>query len=102
MPPCSPHYSKDDMYLERGDVLVDGYNVYVGCSGNATTIAGIEWLEQWSSDKDITHETYWYEKDKANIILKLGNNPKLPSIVLSGHLDTVPIGDIDQWEWSQS
>ncbi len=46
MPPCSPHYLEDDMYLERGDVLTDNFNVYVGYSGNATSIAGIEWLQQ--------------------------------------------------------
>ncbi|MCD4782883.1 MAG: hypothetical protein K8T10_03520 [Candidatus Eremiobacteraeota bacterium] len=47
MPPCSPHYLKDDMYLERGDVLTDNFNVYVGHSGNATSMAGIEWLQQY-------------------------------------------------------
>ena len=47
LPPCSPHYSEDDLYLSRGDVLVDGFNVYVGLSGNSTSIAGIEWLQQF-------------------------------------------------------
>lgn len=47
MPPCSPHYTEDDMYLERGDVFVDGYNVYVGISSNATSIDGARWLQQF-------------------------------------------------------
>lgn len=47
MPPCSPHYLEDDIYLERGDVLVDGYDVFVGFSGNATSIAGADWLQQF-------------------------------------------------------
>ncbi len=47
MPPCSPHYDENDMYLERGDVFVDGHNVFVGYSGNASSPAGIEWLQQF-------------------------------------------------------
>ncbi len=47
MPPCSPHYIEDDIYLERGDVFVDGHNVFVGLSGNASSKAGIEWLQQF-------------------------------------------------------
>jgi len=47
MPPPSPHYSKDDMYLEGGDMLVAGQDVYVGCSGLASSPAGIAWLRQY-------------------------------------------------------
>lgn len=47
MPPCSPHYREDDIYLERGDVLMDGFNVFVGLSGNASGPAGIAWLQQY-------------------------------------------------------
>ena len=47
LPPASPHYTDNDIYLERGDVLIDGYNVYVGFSGNGSSKAGIEWLEQF-------------------------------------------------------
>jgi N-dimethylarginine dimethylaminohydrolase len=51
MPPCSPHYLVDDMYLERGDVFVDGYNVFAGFSGNASSRAGIDWLQQFLGEK---------------------------------------------------
>jgi len=47
MPPASPHYSKDDMYLEGGDMLVAGHDIYVGCSGRASSPAGIDWLRQY-------------------------------------------------------
>jgi len=47
MPPASPHYSKDDMYLEGGDMLVAGKDIYVGCSGRASSPAGIAWLRQY-------------------------------------------------------
>lgn len=50
-PPPSPHYSKDDIYLENGDIAVDGFNVYVGMSGNATSEQGVEWLRQFLGPK---------------------------------------------------
>jgi len=50
-PPPSPHYRKDDLYLENGDIMVDGYNVYVGMSGNASSPAGVAWLQQFLGRK---------------------------------------------------
>ena len=47
LPPASPHYTPDDIYLEGGDMLVAGEDVYVGCSGRASSPAGIEWLRQY-------------------------------------------------------
>jgi len=36
VPPSSPHYSEDDIYLENWDIMVDGHNVYVGISNTAS------------------------------------------------------------------
>jgi len=47
LPPCSPHYLSDDIFLENGDIMLDGFNVYVGMSGNASSEAGFEWLRQY-------------------------------------------------------
>ena len=46
-PPPSPHYSKDDIYIENGDIMLDGFNVYVGISGNSSNERGVEWLQQF-------------------------------------------------------
>jgi N-dimethylarginine dimethylaminohydrolase len=46
-PPPSPHYRDDDLYLENGDIMVDGFNVYVGMSGNASSPRGVAWLRQF-------------------------------------------------------
>ena len=50
-PPPSPHYLKDDLYLENGDIAMDGFNIYVGMSGNASSEAGVEWLQQFLGPK---------------------------------------------------
>jgi len=46
-PPPSPHYRKDDIFLENGDIMVDGHNIYVGISGNASSEAGAAWLQRF-------------------------------------------------------
>jgi len=46
-PPPSPYYDEKDIYLENGDIVLDGRNVYVGFSGNSTSEAGIAWLQQY-------------------------------------------------------
>lgn len=46
-PPPSPHYDEKDTFLENGDILLDGRNVYVGFSGNSCSEAGIAWLQQY-------------------------------------------------------
>ncbi|MFX0084996.1 MAG: M20 family metallopeptidase [Candidatus Hodarchaeota archaeon] len=59
------------------------------------TRANIEWIENWANINNIAVETQWYEENKGNIILTLGEADK--TIVLCGHLDTVPIGDPNSW-----
>ena len=44
MPPLRPGDDERNVYLEGGDVFVNGSEVYVGMSGNATNDLGIEWL----------------------------------------------------------
>jgi len=66
LPPASPHYTDDDMYLENGDIMVDGYNVYVGMSGLATSEAGLNWLGQF-----LGHEYRIHRIDLAPTILHL-------------------------------
>lgn len=62
MPPCSPHYRDDDMYLERGDVLINDHDVFVGFSGNASSLAGIEWLQNFLGKKYTVHTVKLHPK----------------------------------------
>ncbi len=61
------------------------------------TRSNLEWIKNWADNNNITAETQWYEENKGNIILSVGESDK--SIVLCGHLDTVPIGDPNNWNF---
>lgn len=50
MPTASPRMPRDndsDPFIEGGDVLLNGYEIYVGFSGRATNKVGIEWLKRY-------------------------------------------------------
>ena len=47
VPSASPAFTDDGIYLEGGDVILNGREIYVGNSGNATSDAGIEWLQHY-------------------------------------------------------
>lgn len=47
MPAPSPVFNRDQIFLEGGDVLLNGYDIYVGISGNASTPEGVAWLRQY-------------------------------------------------------
>ncbi|MFW9780044.1 MAG: M20 family metallopeptidase [Candidatus Heimdallarchaeota archaeon] len=55
----------------------------------------VEWIREWAAEEGITSECDYYDTDKANIILSVGDAPR--SLVLTGHLDTVPIGKRSNW-----
>lgn len=55
LPPASPHYSPEDLYLENGDIMADGFNIYVGLSGLGTSPKGVAWLKQFLGPKYRIH-----------------------------------------------
>ncbi|MHA2174651.1 MAG: M20 family metallopeptidase [Candidatus Hodarchaeales archaeon] len=63
--------------------------------GNTKKI--ISWILKWAQSEGIASKTQMYEPDKGNVILNLGKAEK--TILICGHLDTVPIGDINNWDF---
>lgn len=47
VPAVSPAFREDGIYLEGGDVMLNGYEIYVGNSGRGSNKAGIEWLQNY-------------------------------------------------------
>ena len=47
MPVISPEFGEGGIYLEGGDVLLNGYEIYVGNSGRGSNKAGIQWLQDY-------------------------------------------------------
>jgi glycine amidinotransferase len=56
VPPASPQLDDKGPFLEGGDVLLNGYEIYVGNSGRASNKAGIEWLRKYLGPKYKVHK----------------------------------------------
>jgi N-dimethylarginine dimethylaminohydrolase len=56
MPSPDPDFSEEGMYFEGGDVLLNGYEIYVGNSGRGSNRAGIDWLQDVLGPKYKVHE----------------------------------------------
>ncbi|MFX0014762.1 MAG: M20 family metallopeptidase [Promethearchaeota archaeon] len=63
--------------------------------GNTQQI--IKWIQKWAEKNNISSEIHSYTNNQANILLTIGQSDR--SIVMCGHLDTVPIGDISNWDY---
>ncbi|MHA2224996.1 MAG: M20 family metallopeptidase [Candidatus Hodarchaeales archaeon] len=63
--------------------------------GNTSKI--IKWIKKWAEMNKIPFKTHWYKENQGNIVLTVGNAPS--SIVICGHLDTVPIGERKKWDF---
>jgi N-dimethylarginine dimethylaminohydrolase len=89
-PPPSPHYTRDELYLENGDIMIDGHNVYVGMSGNATTAKGVAWLRRLLGNEYKVH-TIRLQPDLFHIdwLMSL-NRPGLLTYCPEALLDPLP------------
>lgn len=89
-PPPSPHYTEDDLYLENGDIMANGYDIYVGMSGNASSKKGIEWLRQFlGSDYKIYVIRLNPERFHLDWVLSL-NRPGLLTYCPAALMDDLP------------
>ena len=56
IPSPDPDFPEDGIYIEGGDVLLNGKEIYVGHSGKGSSLAGIEWLQKYLGPDYKVHE----------------------------------------------
>jgi len=62
--------------------------------GNEKQVA--KFIKDFLDDLKIPAELIEFEKDRVNLIASVGNENGL---MLNGHLDTVPVGDLNNWKY---
>ena len=59
--------------------------------------AVMEEVIRWSSFVDLPYEVIDSDPDRPNVVISLGDPAAGPTIVMNGHLDTVPVSDLLAW-----
>jgi N-dimethylarginine dimethylaminohydrolase len=96
-PPPSPHYREDDLYLENGDIMLDGHDVYVGMSGNASSPRGADWLRQFLGPGYRVH-VIRLAPDRFHLDWVLGlNRPGLLTYCPAAFIDGLP-QPLQKWD----
>ena len=63
--------------------------------GKTTEI--LTWINNWAKNEKLDSNIQVYEENKGNIVIKFGKANR--SILICGHLDTVPLGNRDNWDY---
>ena len=98
MPPVEPGFPENGIYIEGGDVLLNGYDIYVGNSTRASSKAGIQWLQKYLGPKYRVHEikldANWEHLDCVMALLK----PGLGLLHKKGVKSKLP-ESLKGWDW---
>jgi acetylornithine deacetylase/succinyl-diaminopimelate desuccinylase family protein len=60
--------------------------------------AVMEEVIRWCTSADLAFEVIASDHDRPNVIITLGDPAAGPTIVMNGHLDTVPVSDLVSWK----
>ncbi len=98
MPIPQPEFPEDGVYIEGGDVLLNGYEIYVGNSDRASSDAGRKWLQEQLGPKykviTVDLDSQWEHLDCVLALLR----PGLGIIYRDGFKDPLP-ESIRDWDY---
>lgn len=99
MPVPTPVFDRDhEIYLEGGDVLLNGYEIYVGNSGLGSNRAGMEWLGHFLGPRYKVHEIQLSpEFEHLDCVLAL-TRPGLGVICRDGIVGEMP-RSLQKWDF---
>ena len=98
MPVPSPVFGRDQIYLEGGDVLLNGRDIYVGISGRGSSPEGARWLQNFLGPEYRVHQIKLsHEFEHLDCVLALVR-PGLGVRCSAGIIDALPEA-IRNWDY---
>src|SRR5690606_30807339 len=64
-------------------------------SGDEATI--MRWVSGWCRERGLSVHEVNRDDSRPNLIVSIGDSSTGPTLVMNGHLDTVPVSDLDSW-----
>src|SRR5688500_3009737 len=84
-------------HVRRDDIVALASRLISIPSASGEERAVMEEVIRWSSSVDLPYEVVDSDPDRPNVIISLGDPATGPTIVMNGHLDTVPVSDLLAW-----
>ena len=66
-------------------------------SPSGEEFAVMEFVANWCADRSIPFEIVAKDAARPNVVVSVGDPDSGPTIAMNGHLDTVPVSDLDAW-----
>ena len=82
--------------LSRDEILAMASDLIAIPSPSGTEVTIMQWVTDWCEKHDLAYEILAKNPSQPNVIITVGNDDG-PTLVMNGHLDTVPISDPDAW-----
>ena len=64
-------------------------------TGDELTI--MRWVQDWAASNELNATTIARDPMRPNVVISIGDPATGPTLVMNGHLDTVPLSDRDAW-----
>ncbi|HET9661746.1 MAG TPA: M20/M25/M40 family metallo-hydrolase, partial [Thermomicrobiales bacterium] len=65
-------------------------------SPTGTEITIMSWVTDWCDEHGLLYEIFTKDPSQPNVVITVGKGDG-PTVVMNGHLDTVPVSDADAW-----
>ncbi|MCC6313488.1 MAG: ArgE/DapE family deacylase [Thermomicrobiales bacterium] len=59
--------------------------------------AVMDWVANWCAERGLNHEIVAKDPNRPNVVITVGDPAAGPTLVMNGHLDTVPVSDVADW-----
>ncbi len=84
--------------VSREEILALASRLIAIPSTSGEERAVMDEVARWCSAAGLRHETVALDAERPNVIVFVGNPATGPTMVMNGHLDTVPVSDLDAWQ----
>ncbi|MCA9860479.1 MAG: M20 family metallopeptidase [Thermomicrobiales bacterium] len=82
--------------LGRDEIIEMASELIAIPSPTGTEVTIMTWVTEWCDRHGLSYEVFTKDPAQPNVVISVGNDDG-PTLVMNGHLDTVPVSDPDAW-----
>ena len=83
--------------VERDGVVAIASDLIAVPSPSGEERAVMEFVAGWCAERGLAHQFVAKDPARPNVVVSVGDGDAGPTIVMNGHLDTVPVSDAAAW-----